>query len=168
MSAQGLVRRSEVLLGWRVLVGGRSEAELAAQEVRRVHGAPAHGVPGPWALAGWRIGKDALERLGASRRQPWALLVTHRSPREVGYTCMLDGLQAATGASPGKMNLLHEAIEDGLETVIVDRRSGRTLTYRLAPEFEARFGDVDHADFPAAAFSLDALPDEAVFTVVAS
>ncbi len=139
----------------------------AAVAVRFVHGAPPHGVPGPWALAGHRIGADAMRRLGADRGHAWGIAVTHRSPRDVQFTCVLDGLAAATGASAGKLNLTHEPIDDAaaLESVVVERRSGRTLTYRLTPGFRARFTDVDYADFPGAARALAGLPDEAVFEV---
>lgn len=152
--------------------GGGPQPRTAPEDpaigaVRFVHGAPPHGVPGPWALAGHRIGVDAMRRLGADRGHAWGIAVTHRSPREVQFTCVLDGLAAATGASLGKLNLTHEAIDDAaaLESVVVERRTGRTLTYRLTPAFRARFTDVDYADFPEAARVLAGLPDEAVFEV---
>lgn len=137
-------------------------------QVRAVHGAPAHGVPGPWALIGFRIGADALRRLGATRDDARELLVTHRAPRAARYACVLDGLQASTGASPGKLNLQLEPVArpEALETVVQHRPSGRRLRYRLEPGFLARFQEVDYADFPAAARDLDALPDQALFSCV--
>src|SRR5262249_50010144 len=51
----------------------------AVREVRFVHGAPEHGVPGPWALVAYRIGKDALAKLG-QQRGSFSIAVTHRSP----------------------------------------------------------------------------------------
>src|SRR5258706_14206880 len=65
-----------------------------ASQVRFVHGSPPHGYPGPWALAGYRIGANALQRLHTTREGAWDLLGTHRSPREARYTCMTDGLLA--------------------------------------------------------------------------
>src|SRR3954453_8049413 len=63
-----------------------------------------HGAAGPWAVVGYRIGERALQELGLPR-QSHSLLVVHRCPTQVQYSCLADGLQAATGASPGKLNL---------------------------------------------------------------
>ena len=58
-----------------------------------------HGGTGPWAVAGYRIGERALKELGLPRHS-FRLLVVHRSPAEVQYSCVADGLQAATGRAP--------------------------------------------------------------------
>lgn len=136
-------------------------------DVRFVHGAPAHGTPGPWSLAGYRIGRDVLARLGISREQSWEIVVTHRSPARVQLTCMLDGLLAATGASPGKMNLVHEATADDaeVETIVLHKPTRRRLVYRLTPALVEKIRPVEPADFPAAAKMLEGLKDEEVFTV---
>lgn len=149
-------------------VAPAGSAADGAASVRFVHGAPPHGTPGPWALAGHRIGVDALRRLGVTRGDAWGITVTHRAPAEVRYTCVIDGVQAATGASLGKLNLALEPVAspDDLETVVVERRTGRTLTYRLTPAFRARFFDADYDAFPQAARELDRLPDDEVFVVV--
>ena len=63
-----------------------------------------HGAAGPWAVAGYRIGERALQELHLPRHN-FSLRVVHRCPAQVQYSCMADGLQAATGASPGKLNL---------------------------------------------------------------
>ena len=142
----------------------------ATRDVRFVHGAPAHGVPGPWAMAGYRIGKNALERLGITRERSWEIVVTHRCPSKVQYTCMLDGLLAATGASPGKMNLVHEtaADEDSLETVVVHTPTNRQLVYRLKKELRDKIRPIDYAEFPAAEKMLESLKDDEIFEVVES
>jgi len=143
-----------------------SPSQERQAQVRFVHGSPGHGVPGPWALAGHRIGLHALEKLERKRGQVWGVRFVHRCPQEVRYTCMVDGLQAATGASLGKLNLsLEAASAEELETVVVDAERGLTLRYRLTPSFRERFYEVDYADFPQAARQLDALPDEEVFEV---
>src|SRR5262245_57524916 len=86
-----------------------------------------HGGIGPWAVAGYRIGRRALKELGLPRHS-FSLDVAHYSPRLVQFSCMADGLQAATGASLGKLNLrLVETEVTKLSTVLVDRRSGRRL-----------------------------------------
>ena len=72
-----------------------------------------HGGTGPWAVAGYRMGERAMKDLDLPR-QSFSLGVVHRCPAKVQYSCMADGLQAATGASPGKLNLkVEEAPVEG-------------------------------------------------------
>jgi hypothetical protein len=146
----------------------RTAESEAVRDTRFVHGSPPNGVPGPWALSGWRIGANALKRLGITREQAWEIEVVHRTVFEVRYTCMADGLMASTGVSPGKMNLSLEKVanEDQLETVITHKKSGRRLIYRLTQAFRDRIRDIDYADFPKAAKTLEGLKDEEIFTVV--
>src|SRR4051794_23181590 len=102
---------------------GRAESECLAR-VKEVHGAA-----GPWAVAGYRIGERALKDL-ALPRHSFQLSVIHRAPAQVQYSCVADGLQAATGASPGKLNLkLEEVAVERLCTTIEDRKTGRKLTF---------------------------------------
>src|SRR5579885_2476791 len=63
-----------------------------------------HGNTGVFAVAGYRIGQEALRELG-QQRGSFDLDVTHRTPMQVQYSCVADGLQAATGVSAGKLNL---------------------------------------------------------------
>lgn len=142
----------------------------AVREVRFVHGAPPHGVPTPWALAGYRIGKHALGRLGLTRERAWESLVTYRAPREARVSSVLDGLQAATGASPGKLNLIHAEVEneEQIEIAIAHKPTGRVLIYTLTKAFRDRIRGVEPAGFPEAAKMLDGLADGDVFTVTDS
>jgi formylmethanofuran dehydrogenase subunit E len=80
-----------------------------------------------------RSGEDVmLKMLGQSHD----LEVVHRCPAEVQFSCIADGVQAATGASPGKLNLrIEPASREDLRTVIRDRSSSRSLTFTLRPEF---------------------------------
>ncbi|MGV3625353.1 MAG: FmdE family protein [Archangium sp.] len=152
------------------LVVALSAAPVATDAVsatRFVHGAPPHGVPGPWALSGYRIGANALKKLGLTREQAFELDVVHRSQPAIQYTCMADGLMASTGASPGKLNVRLESVgsEDELVTVVSHSKSKRVLTYRLTKTFRDRIRDVPYADFPKAAKELEKLSDAEVFTV---
>jgi formylmethanofuran dehydrogenase subunit E len=163
---KGVAKHRAAYLDWvKTVKLGPPESE-AVREVRFVHGAPEHGVPGPWALSGYRIGKNALGRLGITREKAWEIVVTHRSPKKVQFTCLMEGLLAATGASPGKLNLVHEEVgEDALETIVTHKPSGKVLTYRLTKSFREKIGPVARADFPQAAAMLEALKDEEVFSV---
>jgi formylmethanofuran dehydrogenase subunit E len=127
-----------------------------------------HGAAGPWAVAGYRIGERALKELGLPR-QSHALDVVHRCPAEVQFSCIADGVQAATGASPGKLNLRVEPVpREALQTVIRDKRSGRALTFTLEPEFARSILDLPMGRGIAEGRRVASLPDDVIFRVVES
>jgi formylmethanofuran dehydrogenase subunit E len=124
-----------------------------------------HGAAGPWAVAGYRIGERALKELGL-HRQSHDLEVVHRCPAEVQYSCIADGVQAATGASPGKLNLrVVEGTRDQLRTVVRDKKSGRSLTFILRPEFARTISDLPFDRLEAEGRRVASLPDEAIFSL---
>jgi FmdE, Molybdenum formylmethanofuran dehydrogenase operon len=127
-----------------------------------------HGATGPWAVAGYRIGERALKELGLSRHSH-ELEVVHRSPAEVQYSCMADGVQAATGASPGKLNLrMEEAKREELRTVIRDKKSGRSLMFILKPEFADSISDLPMERLEAEGRRVAGMPDDAIFQFTAA
>ena len=147
-----------------VNLGALGDEPSTAERLERV--AAIHGGAGPWAVVGDRIGERALKDLKLPR-QSFSLLVVHHAPAEVQYSCIADGLQAATGASAGKLNLkVEEAKLDDLRTVIEDRKTGRVLTFTLRPEFAKSILDVPHDHFPDAARRVATLPDDEIFQVV--
>jgi formylmethanofuran dehydrogenase subunit E len=89
-----------------------------------------HGLAGPFAVAGYRIGEYARQRLQLTRGS-LDLDVTHHSPAQVQWACVIDGLQAATGASLGKMNL-HRVSSVQTFSVWKNRRTGQMLRFELA------------------------------------
>ncbi len=124
-----------------------------------------HGAAGVFAVAGYRIGTRALHELGETRGS-FSLDVTHHTPFQVQWSCIADGIQAATGVSAGKLNLrLVETTPDKLETVIRDNRSGKILSFRLRPEFLSKYLDTPEDRQAAAARDVLKLPDGAIFTV---
>jgi formylmethanofuran dehydrogenase subunit E len=124
-----------------------------------------HGAAGPWVVAGYRIGERALKELGLAR-QSHNLDVVHRCPLQVQYSCMADGLMAATGASPGKLNLhLEEATVDGLKTVVRNRERSRSLVFTLKPEFVRSISDLPMDRLEAEGRRVASLPDEEIFSV---
>ncbi|WP_165074137.1 formylmethanofuran dehydrogenase subunit E family protein [Paludisphaera rhizosphaerae] len=138
---------------------GPAVAECLAR-VKEVHGAT-----GPWAVAGYRMGERALKELSLPRHS-FNLLVVHRSPAEVQYSCMADGLQAATGVSAGKLNLkLEEASADALKTVVRDRKTNHGLVFTLKPEFVRSIMNLPHEQLEAEGRRIASLPDEAIFVV---
>jgi formylmethanofuran dehydrogenase subunit E len=124
-----------------------------------------HGAAGPWAVAGYRIGERALKELGL-HRQSHDLEVVHRCPAEVQYSCIADGVQAATGASPGKLNLrVVEGTREDLRTVIRDKKSGRSLTFILKPEFARGISDLPLDRLEGEGRRVASLPDDAIFSL---
>jgi formylmethanofuran dehydrogenase subunit E len=100
-----------------------------------------HGAPGPWAVAGYRMGKFALAKLGLAAGS-FDLAVTHHTPKQVMYSCIADGAAAATGASLGKLNLsLVDSTADAVETTYLRQSTGQSITLRPTAKFRARFAD---------------------------
>ncbi len=149
-----------------LVVGGESppgESPTVSECLTRVK--EVHGATGPWAVAGYRIGERARKELGLPRHS-FKILVVHRAPAEVQYSCVADGLQAATGASPGKLNLrLEEVPPDRLSTAVSDRETGRALTFTLRPEFVRTVRGLPHDRLEGEGRRVASLPDEAIFTM---
>ncbi len=126
-----------------------------------------HGHLGPWAVIGYRVGERALRESGLHRSSK-NLVIVHYCPEAVQYTCMLDGLHAATGASIGKLTLKHEVVPaDQLRTVVVDREHGRRYQFTVNPELVSAILNLDHQHQISEAKSVAALADEKLFRVVA-
>ncbi len=84
-----------------------------------------HGHLGPWLVLGYKIGLRAVELLGARSTD---LFCTVYMPRRRPFTCALDGVQAATGCTLGKLNI--ELREGGVRFVF-ERRDGKRVAFRL-------------------------------------
>jgi formylmethanofuran dehydrogenase subunit E len=125
-----------------------------------------HGAAGPWAVAGYRMGRYALAKLGLPA-QSFDLEVTHHTPEKVQYSCIADGAEAATGASPGKLNLkLVPAADADVATTYTNKATGQSLTLRPTVAFAARFADLPREKLADAGREVMALPDEAIFEQV--
>ena len=137
-----------------------SAVDACLNRVREVHGGN-----GPWAVVGYRMGERALAELKRPR-QSFSLQVTHRGPAQVQYSCMADGLQAATGASPGKLNLkVEEAPRPDLRSTVLDRESGRLLTFTINPALARSISDLPLDRLDAEGRRVAALPDDELFTM---
>jgi len=139
----------------------RSRVDSLDAELDRV--AAVHGAPGPWAVAGYRMGQYALGKLGLEHGS-FDLEVTHRSPHEVMFSCIADGAAAATGASVGKLNLvLLDGTESDLATSYRQKSTGRTVTVRPAASFRARYANAPRERARDFGREVLALPAEQVF-----
>ena len=117
-------------------------------------------------MTGYRLGERPLKDLGLPRHS-FSLLIVHHCPAQVQYSCIADGLQAATGASPGKLNLIvKEATVEALKTVVADRNKGRYLTFVLKPEFMESIRDLPSDRLADEGRRIAGLPDDMIFTVV--
>jgi formylmethanofuran dehydrogenase subunit E len=140
-----------------------AHGEPATDPLRRV--AAIHGAPGPFAVAGFRIGQRALKELGLPEGS-LDIEIRHESPAEVQWSCIADGVQASTGASPGKLNLtMREVPREDLRTVARRKSTGATLSFRLLPSFSQRFVNLPRDRLTTAGAEVLALPDEEIFRI---
>jgi formylmethanofuran dehydrogenase subunit E len=119
----------------------KAAAAVSTEDAELDRVAAIHGAPGPWAVAGYRMGRFALAKLGLSAGS-FDLEVTHHTPKQVMYSCIADGAAAATGASVGKLNLsLVDSTADGVETTYLRHSTGQSITLRPTAKFRARFAE---------------------------
>ena len=139
----------------------RSAADEAVARVTAVHGGA-----GPFVVAGYRMGERALTELSLPRGS-FDVDVEHTSPAEVQFSCIADGVAAATGASVGRLSLRRVDATDGsTHTEVRDRRSGRAVTLRLTEGFLRRFRDVPRPALGEAGRAVLGLRDDEIFEVV--
>jgi formylmethanofuran dehydrogenase subunit E len=62
-----------------------------------------HGHQCPFMPIGYRMGRLALEKLGIEREKDHGFFVFPELGEAHPQTCMMDGIQAATGATYGKL-----------------------------------------------------------------
>ena len=141
---------------------------LAADEVDAKLDAVAaiHGDAGAWAVAGYRMGESALKTLGL-KRGSFSLTVEHQSPREVRFSCIADGAQAATGASVGRLQLTFtEAKVEKISTVYTNKETGKVVKLRPTVAFMKKFMDVPREKARIAGREAMTMADADVFEVV--
>jgi formylmethanofuran dehydrogenase subunit E len=121
-----------------------------------------HGGSGPFAVAGYRIGQAGLRALKLPRLS-FDLEVIHHCPREVQWTCIIDGLQAATGASLGKLNLsLVPSTKANMMSVLRNRKTKQEVRYTLTPEFIAKYLDTPMTKLASAGAEVATLPEKSI------
>lgn len=125
-----------------------------------------HGGAGPFAVAGYRMGEAALRKLNL-RRGSFDIEVVHHAPREVQWSCIIDGLQAATGTSLGKLNLkLVESARANVHSLVRNRKTGETVKIYLTPTFIKDFLNVPPKQLAEAGFKVSAMDEEKIFKLV--
>ncbi len=95
-------------------------------------GETVHGGFGSHIALGIRIGQDALQRLGAQRRE---VTVTVTEGKNAPCACVADGVILATSASPGQKTLVvAPKSDDAAYMAMVDIkniRTGQAVSYRV-------------------------------------
>ncbi len=125
-----------------------------------------HGDAGAWAVAGYRMGESALKTLGL-KRGSFSLAVEHQSPREVRFSCIADGAQAATGASVGRLQLTFtETKVEKISTVYTNKETGKVVKLRPTAAFMKKFMDVPREKARIAGREAMTMADADVFEVV--
>ena len=140
-------------------VGGKVEVNRGLQSIRAVHGRI-----DPGAVAGYRIGLRALSELGLTAGAE-ELLAVHRAGPEPKFAAMLDGLQAATGATAGRRNLRLEETEGDVETIMTHRMTGQSLVFRLSTDCRRMIAAAEESLSEERAMELATLPDIAIFEI---
>ncbi len=144
---------------------GTEAAKANGNEAALAKVAAIHGAAGPFAVIGYRIGVRALAMLGASYGS-FDLDVVHRTPLEVQYSCIADGVQAATGVSIGKLNLrIQESTVAHMETIVRNKATGKEVVFRLKPEAISRFLNLPHDQLEPAGRQVMSLSDDQLFFV---
>ena len=116
------------------------------------HAARFHGHLGPWVTVGAMIGRDAVKHLDTPGH--WKIEVICWMPPEkqrTPFSCILDGLQATSGATWGKRNIRldhsPEVVLDNQPAVYVirhssDARPREGLVYHLTDKLTAIMADI--------------------------
>ena len=125
-----------------------------------------HGEAGAWAVAGYRMSQHALAQLKLERGS-FDLQVDHKGPKEVKYACIVDGVQASSGASLGRLQLeLTAAPADQLATTWKKRSTGETVTLRPTAAFIKKYAEIPREKARAVGLEVLGLPAGEVFEVV--
>lgn len=139
-------------------VKGKVDVSGSLQMLRAIH-----GKIDPWAVAGFLMGERALIELDLPYGSDDFLAVEH-GPKKLPYTAMLDGLQAATGATVGKLNLkMTEAPSEELHCEFFKLSTGKGVTYRLNEDILAKLMAVEGHDAESLAVHMMTMSAEELF-----
>lgn len=97
-----------------------------------------HGHNCPFMPIGYRMGKLAMEYLGVEREQDHGFFVFPEIGEGHPQTCMVDGIEAATGATYGKV-LVEKTFYGKLAAIFYHPHKG-AVRYSLTPEFMDAMG----------------------------
>lgn len=97
-----------------------------------------HGHKCPFMPLGYRMGKLAMEKLGVEREKDHGFFVFPEIGVGHPQSCMVDGIQVATGATYGKL-LMEKTFYGKLAATFYHPKKG-AVRFSLKPEFVDSFG----------------------------
>jgi formylmethanofuran dehydrogenase subunit E len=120
-----------------------------------------HGHLGPYVALGLKIGEFALRELGSRRH--FGTEVQVRCTPEPPISCVVDGLQYATGCTLGKGNITLES-GTGITVIVTNTDNARSLKITVR---EARLSEIrsEHGidDLEGQAVAVWQTPDDQLF-----
>ena len=117
-----------------------------------------HGHLGPYLVAGVRMGRHALKRLQATRY--FGLEADVWCPDGPPSSCLLDGLQFATGCTLGKGNIRHH-VDEEIRALFRNRHTNEVVLLTFRPEaLQAGMAELQRANDEAGAQYVYDLPEE--------
>lgn len=126
-------------------------------------GVRVHGHPGPFLALGVRLGLKARELLGA--RGYFDMEVEVGCPLRTPYSCMIDGVMAATGCTPGKRNL--KARRSSSPYLRARDKEGREVVLKPKDKLWARLtGGFPMEEAPRLAEEVLQLPEDEVMETI--
>lgn len=117
-----------------------------------------HGHLGPYVVAGVRLGRHALKRLQA--KPHFGLEADIWCPDGPPSSCLLDGIQFATGCTLGKRNIRHH-VDDEIRALFRNRHTNEVVLLTFREEaLQAGMAERERRDDDAGAQYVYDLPTE--------
>lgn len=91
-----------------------------------------HGHLGPNLVIGMKLGNLALDALDA--RPYFGMTVELRCPAGPPVSCVIDGVQLATGCTMGKANLVHFVSDGPVKAVFTNIDNGKRVLFEVKAE----------------------------------
>jgi formylmethanofuran dehydrogenase subunit E len=126
-----------------------------------------HGHLGPFLVVGVRAGLRGLREL-QTRKESLDVSAKVRLKYTVPYSCILDGVQVATGCTIGNRRLTYENSPNPM--IVFRNRAGRAVTVSILPQAIDELMRQLAKDAPAeeAAYKAAAMAEEELFEVARS
>ena len=117
-----------------------------------------HGHRCPFMPIGYRMGKLALEKLGIERERDHGFFVFPELGEGHPQTCLMDGIQAATGATYGKV-LMAKTFYGKLAAIFHHLKKG-AIRFSLLPDFIDAMGKFEFLAYRKKGVEPSQIPSE--------
>jgi len=123
-----------------------------------------HGHRCPFMPIGYRMGKLAMEYLGVEREKDHGFFVFSEIGEGHPQTCMVDGIQIATGATYGKV-LIEKTFYGKLAATFYHPQKG-AVRYSLKPDFIDEMGKFEFFTYRKRGIEPSQIPDTVTNEVI--